>query len=75
MNPPAIVEPLVTDQAWVCNGYPVRRTIQLREVDLSLLYACMVGSGAKEAAYSRWVFQKGLHTVIMEKMEAANASA
>ncbi|MGI9170775.1 MAG: hypothetical protein ACR2FH_11495 [Caulobacteraceae bacterium] len=46
MNPPAIVEPLVTDQAWVCNGYPVRRTIQLREVDLSLLYACMVGTGA-----------------------------
>lgn len=67
MNPPAIVEPLVTDRAWVCSGYPVRRTIQMRAADLSLLYACMVGTGAREAAYIRWVFQRGLEVVILEK--------
>ncbi len=67
MTAPAIVEPLITDQAWAWGGYSVRRTIQLRPADISLAYACMDGSGAREASFFRWIFQRGLEVVIMEK--------
>lgn len=69
MNVPAVVEPLITDQAWTWGGYCVRKTIQMRPADLSLAYACMESTGAREAAFFRWVFQRGLEVVIMEKME------
>jgi hypothetical protein len=66
---PDLVEPLCGAQAWVRSDHSVRLTLQLRPADKSIMYALMDGAGAREAAFARYVFQRGLETLVLERFE------
>lgn len=62
-----LVEPLDPTQAWRRGDHSVRLAIQVRPADLSVSYALMEGSGIRQPAFFRWLFQKGNEAAVIEQ--------